>query len=90
MIWSIEFWKAVAERAITTFCWTMISVIGVGATDLGSVRWQFTLSAAALATLLSVFKSVGVNWATKTGPSLTSAEQIAPVGTQGRHERPDA
>jgi hypothetical protein len=90
-MWTVEFWKATAERVITTFAWTLLSSIGVGYADLGSIPWGPALSSAGVAALLSLLKSVTVNKVTGTGPSLTNSERVStPADPPGRHERPDA
>jgi hypothetical protein len=89
-VWSVDFWKALVERAVSSFAWTLISVLGVGVTDLASVRWQGALSAAAVAAILSAAKSLAVNATTKAGPSLATERVSTPADRPGRHERPDA
>lgn len=92
-MWTVTFWKAVAERAVFTFAETLLAVLGVGATDLLSVPWVSALSTAGLAALLSVLKSIVANKVGNAGPSF-STETLAPptstpdVSTRGRHERP--
>jgi len=59
-MWSLSFWKALAERVITAFCVSLISVLFVGAEvlDLRNVRWGEALSIAAGAALLSLLKGI--------------------------------
>jgi len=52
-----EFWKAALIRAIRTFCQALIGVIGTSYV-LSEVNWIEALSAAALASLLSILNSV--------------------------------
>jgi hypothetical protein len=88
-MWTSSFWRAVAERALSSFAWSLISVIGVGATDLLSVPWQGALSTAGLSALLSVLKSVTVNGVSGRGPSLSTERVSTPgvIESRGRHER---
>lgn len=73
---SKAFIKAAAERAVKTFAQTLVSLIGVNATGVLDVDWQGGLSAAALAAVISILTSIGSDWATGNGPSLTSAEVV--------------
>ena len=53
-----KFFKDLAERAVKTFCQSLIAVGLAGATDLLSVDWLNALSVAGLATLISVLMSI--------------------------------
>jgi len=55
---SLQFLKALGERALKTFCQSLVVALGAGATDLLSVGWTQALSMAGMATLLSVLTSV--------------------------------
>ena len=59
-MWTAAFWKALAERVVTAFCVSLISVLFVGAEvlDLRNVRWGEALSIAAGAALLSLLKGI--------------------------------
>jgi len=59
-MWTASFWKALAERVITAFCVSLISVLFVGAEvlDLRNVRWGEALSIAGGAALLSLLKGI--------------------------------
>jgi hypothetical protein len=59
-MWSIDFWKALAERVITAFCVSLISVLFVGAEvlDITKIQWGQALSIAAGAALLSLLKGI--------------------------------
>lgn len=59
MLWTLEFWKGLAERAIKTFFQSFVAFVSVSAVALADVDWLFALSAAGLATLLSVATSIG-------------------------------
>lgn len=52
-----EFFKKMGIRALHTFCQALIGVIGTSYV-LADVNWGVGLSAAILATILSVLKSV--------------------------------
>ncbi|WP_285009500.1 holin [Lactococcus formosensis] len=53
------FWKDTAERAVKTFAQSMVAVMTVGATGVLDVDWKNTVSVALLATLVSIFTSIG-------------------------------
>lgn len=52
-----KFWKAALIRALRTFCQALIAYIGTSAL-LTEVNWLESLSAAALAALLSILNSI--------------------------------
>ena len=54
-----EFWKAALVRALHTFAQTAVAVIGT-AMVLEEVNWLAVLSASALATCVSLLKSLAV------------------------------
>ena len=53
------FWKGAGERAVKTFAQALVAVIGVGAVGLLDVDWRGALSAATLATVISLLTSIG-------------------------------
>lgn len=57
-----EYWKrwlrAAAVRAVKTVAQTAIASIGTAAAMLGDVNWQFVISSAALAGVLSMLTSM--------------------------------
>ena len=59
MLWSIAFWRGAGERAVKTFAQSLVAVIGVGAVGLLDVDWIGALSAATLATVISLLTSIG-------------------------------
>lgn len=73
---SKAFIKATLERAIKTFAQTLVAVLGIGLTDVLAVDWKAALSASAAAALLSILSSLGSDWATGGGPSLTNSEVV--------------
>jgi hypothetical protein len=92
VMWEIEFWKAVADRAVRSLAYALIAAISVGGVSagFGDVAWGQALSQGGVAAILSVLVSITVNQATGTGPALTKAEKVvAAPEVHGRHERPD-
>ena len=88
-MWTAAFYKALAERAVSTFAWTLLGVLSVAGLDLMSAPWGAALSAAGMAAVLSVLKSLAVNYVSGNGPSLAT-ERLSPVvESHGRHERPE-
>lgn len=53
------FLKDTAERAVKTFAQSMVAVMTAGATGVLDVDWKNAVSVALLATLVSVFTSIG-------------------------------
>jgi hypothetical protein len=90
-VWTVEFWKAVAERAVWTFAQALLGILTIGATGLLSTPWLPTLSAAGVAALVAVLKAITANYVTGNGPSLGSSEHVTipAVDTHGRHELPE-
>jgi len=64
------FLKALIERAVKTFCQTLVAALGAGAVNILEVPWQSAVSVAAGAALISVLTSVGSAGFGSTGPSL--------------------
>lgn len=74
----VSYLKALAERAVKTFCQALVAVLGAGATDLLSVGWGQALSVAGMAAVLSVLTSVAsAGFGPNDGPSL-SGEELQP------------
>lgn len=78
-MFTASFWKAASERAVATFAQALIAVLSVGATGLLDVDWPGALSAAALAALLSVLKSVASSQVGNEGPSLANEVTTPPA-----------
>ena len=57
-MWTLDFWKDTAERAIKTFAQAFIAGLTAGAVGILDVPWLDVLSVSALVTLLSVLTSV--------------------------------
>lgn len=53
------FWKDTLERAIKTFAQAFVAVLTASGTGLIDVNWYNALSVAGLATVISVFTSIG-------------------------------
>jgi hypothetical protein len=76
-MFTLAFWKAAAERALKTFAQSLVGSLAV-ASGLTDAPWLPALSAAGLATLASLLTSVVSSGVGSSGPSLTSAERLAP------------
>ncbi|MFI1393912.1 holin [Streptomyces sp. NPDC020681] len=82
-MFTADFWKATAERAIRTFAQSLVAVLAAGATDLFDVDWPAALATAGLATLLAVLTAIGAAKAGRPGPGLTeTTERAVPRGAQ--------
>jgi hypothetical protein len=77
MLWSAAFWKATAERAVSTFAQSVIAVAGVGtAVPELRVPWVGALLAGGVAAGLSVLKSLVAAGVGDGSPSITNAEKL--------------
>ena len=73
---TLTFWQCSLERAMKTFCQTLVAVLGAGSVGLLNADWTTSLSTAGMAALLSVLTSVGSVPVGKPGsPSLVGAIQ---------------
>ena len=81
-IWTGEFWKATGERVIITAVQGAVIAFGydvsqaIGPVDAFTFGWQRAAGFALGGAVLSLFKCILANAATKTGPSLTDAEVV--------------
>lgn len=77
-IWSLEFWKATAERAVKTAAQAVLLQIGGESIQVNALTFNlpeiggFALGGA----VISVLMSLTVNAVTKTGPSVGDVEHI--------------
>jgi len=76
MIFEVAFWKATAERAVSTAAQVALVGWGAGALPNTSLPW-WTLPVMALAGAgLSVLKALAASRTGDGGPSLTNSEQL--------------
>jgi hypothetical protein len=87
-VWTPEFSKAVAERAVSTFAQALVAVLSADGLDIVTAPWWSALSTAGLAAVLSVLKSVAANQIGDPGPSLAT-ERLTIDDRPGRHARPE-
>lgn len=57
-MWTLDFWKDTAERAIKTFAQAVVAGLTAGVTGILEVDWLTVVSVSALAALVSVLTSV--------------------------------
>ena len=79
-MFSPDFWKATAERAIKTFAQSLLAVLTV--TSGAGVDWPTSLKAAGLAALISVLTSVASSTVGSPGPSLAGETLTATVAAE--------
>lgn len=86
-MWTVDFWKATAERVISTFAQSLLAVLTV--TSPEGVDWGLSLKAAGVAALVSLLKCVAAAGIGNAGPSLANevltgsvAAAEAPAGVQ--------
>jgi hypothetical protein len=83
-IWTTEFWKATAERAIRTACQAALLVL-VGDTyayvrlDAFGIDWVRAIGFFLGGALLSILFSIAGNATSKTGPSFGNTEIVQPA-----------
>jgi hypothetical protein len=77
-LWTTAFWKAAAERAIKTFCGSLVTLFGADALNVFDVNvdWQQSVGIALGTTLVSLLLSIASAPVGNPGPSLTSEEVI--------------
>ena len=69
------FWKSAVERAIRTFCQTLVAVVGASRFDWMSADWQTLLITSGIAAGLSVLTSIaGINIGDKGSASVAVTE----------------
>jgi hypothetical protein len=83
-IWTSEFWKATAERALRTAAQAAILVLIGDAyesvqLDALAVDWLRVLGFALGGAILAVLFSIAGNVASKTGPSFGDTEVVQPA-----------
>lgn len=75
-----QFWKLTAERAVKVFAETLAAVLVVGGTGLLEADWKTALSTAAMATLVSVLTSLAsLRIGPADSPSVVQTDQSAPA-----------
>lgn len=86
MIWSIAWLKGMGERALKTFCQSLVGVIGVVTVTHLNIPWETDLAFAGLTTLASVLTSIGnADFTAGTAPvappvqGIPSATKTAPA-----------
>lgn len=83
-IWTAEFWKATAERALRTAAQAAILVLVGEAYESAQINaldldWLRVLGFALGGALLSVLTSLAGNAVSKTGPSFGDTEVVQPA-----------
>lgn len=76
MIWSKAFWKATAERALSTGAQAALLAWGGGTLPAVSLPWWTVPAAFGGGAVLGVLKGLAVNAVTGDGPGLTDAEGL--------------
>lgn len=74
-MWTITFWKAVAERAISTAAQAALGVL-ISVASVGAIDWRLVGSTVLIATLVSVLKNIAAAAITDGSPSLNGSESL--------------
>ena len=78
-MFSIDFWKASAERALKTFIQVLLAGLGTAQVGVLDLAWEQSLSLAASAAVLSLLTSLGsANFGKSVGPSLVGETTLPP------------
>ena len=73
-----QFWKLAAERAVKVFAETLAGVLVVSGVGLFAADWKSALSTALMATLVSVLTSVAsLRWGPPNSPSVVQGDPPA-------------
>lgn len=80
-MWTAQFWRQVAERAVKTFAQSVVAGLGVGWIGIVEVPWGALLDAGGLAALLSVLTSVVSGTVDNESVPTASLVSIKPAGT---------
>jgi hypothetical protein len=73
------FWRDSVERAVTTFCQSLVAVLGAGSVGRLNVAWVTSLSTAGLAAPLSLSTSLGSAPLGKRGEATLSPVEHQPT-----------
>ena len=75
-MWTALFWKALAERTISTAAQAALLALGADALNALTVEWTDVAGFAAGGAVLAILKGLAANAVTGDGPGLTSAETV--------------
>jgi len=75
-MWTIQFWKAMAERVVATGIEVLLPMIAL--TTVDKVNWATTGFVVLTACVLAVGKGALAGMRGSPGPSITSVEVLAP------------
>ena len=86
-MWTGEFWKATAERAVSTAAQAALLAIGADQLHVMDANWETIGGFAAGGAVLCVLKCLAAVAITGGSPSVTNAE--VPASYDGRHRSDD-
>lgn len=83
-MFTMEYWKAVLERMISTFAETFLAtgIVGVGVSATQN-DWKYAAYTALLATLFAFLKSLIASRVGDNGPGFGSVEQLRQPDNKG-------
>lgn len=93
-MWTVKWWKDVAERSVRTFAATLVGWITVGGSVVGfeDLTWGRGLSIAGVSAIVAILTAIGTHTITGNGPSFTSVykDDKKPSGEDVKNDRNDA
>lgn len=75
-MFTLIFWKAAFERAISTFAQAVLGIVGVDVLGFASLEWPAILIGSLIAAGLSILKSLAAGAQSDGTPSFSSAEVL--------------
>lgn len=76
-LWSAAFWRATAERVVSTAAQAGLLYIGADQFNVLDFNWRDLGGFVGGGAVLSLLKSLGANALTQNGPSFSSSEVVA-------------
>lgn len=91
-MWTVAWWKDVAERAFRTGAATLLSWITVAGATVGfeDIQWDRGLSVTGISVLATILFAISTHGLTRNGPSFTSVYKHNGETDSGADDRKSA